>query len=269
MKKTLIIYIILAMLVFTENTALAAGLQTSNTARAMKKEELIAGRVIAINVEKEPFTIILPTGTTLKVEFKNIQKIEDIGKKKKITPGHSNTTSKYKIYRFTFVDGSIVEGAVSTWPVFDIDTGPTGIQKNIWLDHLSFIEAGGGMAAGVGSLRTGAKIEYSRDKNIARGIILSTNVEKDPFAIILPTGTIRRVEFRNIQQIEATGEKRKITPCYSYAASTYDLYRFTFINGNTVEGAVSTWPVFDVDTGPTGLQKNILLEYLEYIKAID
>jgi hypothetical protein len=142
------------------------------------------------------------------------------------------------------------------------------VQKDIWLEQLSFIEAGES-AAVKGSLRTGAKVEYSRDKNIVQGIILSNTVEKDPFIIILPTGTILRVEFKNIQKIEATGEKKKITPSYSYTASTYKIYSFTFVDGKTLEGAVSKWPVFDVDTGTTGVQKNVWLEYLEYIKAIE
>jgi len=141
MKKNLIIYILLVMFVFTGNLALAAGLQTGNSVRAMKKNELIAGRIIAINVEKDLFSIILPSGTILRVDFKNIRKIEDTGEKKKITPSYSSTTSNHKIYRFTFVDGKTVEGAVATWPIFDIDTGTTGIQKNIWLHYLEYIRA--------------------------------------------------------------------------------------------------------------------------------
>ena len=269
MKKNLIIYILLVMFVFTGNLALAAGLQTGNSVRAMKKNELIAGRIIAINVEKDLFSIILPSGTILRVDFKNIRKIEDTGEKKKITPSYSSTTSNYKIYRFTFIDGRTVEGAASTWPIFDIDTGITGIQKNIWLDHLSFIEAGEGIAAAGGSLRTGAKIEYSRDKNTVQGVILALNVEKDLFSIILPSGTILRVDFKNIRKIEDTGEKKKITPSYSSTTSNHKIYRFTFVDGKTVEGAVATWPIFDIDTGTTGIQKNIWLHYLEYIRAIE
>jgi hypothetical protein len=268
MKKTLFVCMILTLFLYTGSMALATGLQTGATVKAMKKNKIIAGRIIAINVEKEPFTIILPTGTTLKVEFKNIQKIEDTGIRKKITPSYSYTESNYKIYRFTFVDGKTVEGAAAKWPVFDIDTGTTGMQKNIWLEHLSFIEAGES-AAVKSSLRTGARVEYSRDKNIFQGIILSNTVDKEPFTIILPTGTTLRVEFSNISKIEATGEKKKITPSYSYTASTYKIYRFTFVDGKTVEGAVAKWPVFDVDTGTTGVQKNVWLEYLDYIKAID
>jgi hypothetical protein len=120
-----------------------------------------------------------------------------------------------------------------------------------------------------GSLKTGAKVEYSRDKKIVQGIILAINVEKEPFTIILPTGATMRVEFNNIKIIEATGEKKKITPSYSYTASTYKIYRFTFVDGKTFEGAVPKWPVFDVDTGTTGIQKNIWLEYLEYVKTIE
>jgi hypothetical protein len=267
MKKTFLSCMILSLFFFAGNAA-QAGLQIGATVKAVKKTEIIAGRIVALNVEKDPFTIILPTGTSLKVEFKNIQKIEDTGTRKKITPSYSYTESNYKIYRFTFVDGKIVEGAVYTWPVFDIDTGMTGIQKNIWLEHLSFIEAGESTTV-KGSLRTGAKVEYSRDKNIFQGIIISSNVEKEPFIIIMPTGTTLRVEFRNIQKIEATGEKKKITPSYSYTASTYKIYRFTFVDGKTVDGAVSKWPIFDIDTGKTGVQKNIWLEYLDYIKAIE
>jgi hypothetical protein len=268
MMMKFFIGLISVLFIFNGNLVIAAGLQKGAAVKVMKKNELIAGKLIAINVENEPFTIILPTGTTLKVEFKNIQKIEDTGTKKKITPSYSYTESNYKIYRFSFVDGKTVEGAVPKWPVFDIDTGTTGIQKNIWLEHISFIEAGGVVLAS-GSLKTGAKVEYSRDKNIGQGIILAINVEKEPFTIILPTGTTMRVEFNNIQIIEATGEKKKITPSYSYTASTYKIYRFTFVDGKTVEGAVPKWPVFDVDTGTTGIQKNIWLEYLEYIKTIE
>lgn len=268
MKKTLFIYMILSLFFFTENMAQAAGLQTGAAVKAMKKNELIAGQLVANTLEKEPFTIILPTGTALKVEFKNIQKIEDTGTRKKIMPNYSSTASNYKIYRFVLVDGKIVEGAVARWPIFDIDTGITGVQKNIWLDHLSFIEAGDSIAV-KGTLIKGAKVEYSRDKNIFQGILLYNTIEKEPFTIILPTGTALRVEFRNIQKIEATGEKKKITPSYSYTASTYKIYRFTFVDGKTVEGAVSKWPVFDIDTGTSGVQKNIWLEYLEYIKAIE
>jgi len=268
MKKNFLIGLISVLFIFNGNLVIAEGLQKGATVKAMKKSELIAGKLIAINVENEPFTIILPTGTTLKVEFKNIQKIEDTGMKKKITPSYSYTESNYKIYRFTFVDGKTVEGAVPKWPIFDIDTGTTGIQKNIWLEHISFIEAGGVISAS-GSLKTGAKVEYSRDKNIVQGIVLAINVEKEPFTIILPTGTTLKVEFKNIQKIEDTGSKKKIIPSYSYTESNYKIYRFTFVDGKTVEGALPKWPIFDIDTGTTGIQKNIWLEYLEYIKAID
>jgi hypothetical protein len=268
MMMKFLIGLISVSFIFHGNFVIAAGLQKGAAVKVMKKNELIAGKLIAINVENEPFTIILPKGTTLKVEFKNIQKIEDTGTKKKITPSYSYTESDYKIYRFTFVDGKTVEGAVPKWPVFDIDTGTTGIQKNIWLEHISFIEAGGVVLAS-GSLKTGAKVEYSRDKKIVQGIILAINVEKEPFTIILPTGATMRVEFNNIKIIEATGEKKKITPSYSYTASTYKIYRFTFVDGKTFEGAVPKWPVFDVDTGTTGIQKNIWLEYLEYVKTIE
>jgi hypothetical protein len=268
MRKAFLIYVISVLFVFNGNCALADGLQTGASVKAMKKNELIAGRLVAVNVEKEPFTIILPAGATLKVEFKNIQRIEDTNTTKKITPSYSYTESNYKIYRFTFIDGKIVEGAVPKWPIFDVDTGTTGIQKNIWLEHLSFIEAGEGISAS-GSLKTGAKVEYSRDKNIVRGMILAMNVGKDPFTIILPAGTTLRVDFKNITKIEATGDKKKITPSYSSTAGTYKMYRFYFVDGKTVEGAVATWPIFDVDTGTTGIQKNIWLEYLEYIKAIE
>ena len=268
MKKNFLIGLISALFIFNGNLVIADGLQKGATVKAMKKNEIIAGKLIAINVENEPFTIILPTGTTLKVEFKNTQKIEDTGSTKKITPSYSYTESNYKIYRFIFVDGKTVEGAVPKWPIFDIDTGTTGIQKNIWLEHISFIEAGGVISAS-GSLKTGAKVEYSRDKNIVQGIILAINVEKDPFTIILPTGTTLKVEFKNIQKIEDTGSKKKITPSYSYTESNYKIYRFTFVDGKTVEGAVPKWPIFDIDTGTTGIQKNIWLEYLEYIKTID
>lgn len=266
--RNILICMISAFFVFSVNWAGAVGLQTGAAVKAIKKNELVAGRIVSINVEKEPFIIILPAGTTLKVDFKNIKKIEDTGTRKKITPNYSSTTSNYKIYRFTFVDGKTVEGAVARWPVFDVDTGTTGIQKKIWLDHLSSIEADEGVAGG-GSLKTGAKIEYSRDKNVVQGIILKTNVEKSPFTIILPTGTTLRVDFKNIIKIEATGEKKKITPDYSSTTGNYKIYRFTFVDGKTVDGAVSTWPIFDVDTGTIGIRKNIWLEYLEYIKAIE
>jgi hypothetical protein len=268
MKKNILIGLISVLYIFSGNLVIAAGLQKGAAVKAMKKNELIAGKLIAISVDNEPFTIILPTGKTLKVEFKNIQKIEDSGTKKKITPSYSYTESNYKIYRFTFVDGKTVEGAVPKWPVFDIDTGTTGIQKNIWLEHISFIEADGVVLTS-GSLRTGAKVEYSRDKNIVQGIIIAINVEKEPFTIILPTGSILRVEFKNIQTIEATGTKKKITPNYSSTELNYNIYRFTFVDGKTVEGAAAKWPVFDVDTGTTGIQKNVWLEYLDYIKTIN
>jgi len=267
MKKIYLSCMVLSLFFFAGNAA-QAGLQIGATVKAVKKTEIIAGRIVALNVEKDPFTIILPTGTTLKVEFKNIQRIEDTGTRKKITPSYSYTESNYKIYRFTFTDGKTVEGAASKWPIFDIDTGTTGVQKNIWLEQLSFIEAGESTAV-KGSLRTGAKVEYSRDKNIFQGIILSSNAEKDPFTIILPTGTVLRVEFRNISKIETTGEKKKITPNYSSTTSMYKIFRFTFTDGKTVEGAVSKWPIFDIDTGTTGVQKNIWLEYLDYIKALE
>lgn len=139
MKKAF--FICLCLCIFFGDSAEAAGLQVGADAIAIKNNEQISGRIISINVEKEPFIIILSTGRTLNVEFRNIQKIEDTGIKKKITPIYSYTASNYKIYRFTFVDGKIAEGGVAKWPVFDIDTGTTGIQKNIWLDHISFIEA--------------------------------------------------------------------------------------------------------------------------------
>lgn len=268
MKKNILIGLISVLLIFNGNLVIAAGLHKGADVKVIKKNELIAGQLIAINVENEPFAIILPTGTTLKVEFKNIQKIEDTGTKKKITPSYSYTESNYKIYRFTFVDGKTLEGAVPKWPIFDIDTGTTGIQKNIWLEHISFIEAGGVVLTS-GSLRTGAKVEYSRDKNIVQGIILAINVEKEPFTIILPTGNTMRVEFNNIQAIEATTAKKKITPNYSSTELNYNIYRFTFLDGKTVEGAVPKWPIFDVDTGTTGIQKNVWLEYLDYIKTIN
>ena len=268
MKKLILISLISVSFIFNGNLVIAAGLQKGATVKAMKKNELIEGKLIAINVENEPFNIISPTGTTLKVEFHNIQKIEDTGSKKKITPSYSYTEFNYKIYRLTFVDGKTVEGAVPKWPVFDIDTGTTGIQKNIWLEHISFIEAGGVALSG-GSLRTGSKVEYCREKNVIQGIILSINVEKEPFTIILPTGKTLRVEFNNIQTIEATGTKKNIMPNYSSTELNYNIYRFTFVDGKTVEGAVAKWPVFDVDTGTTGIQKNIWLEYLDYIKTIN
>jgi hypothetical protein len=121
MMMKFLIGLISVSFIFHGNFVIAAGLQKGAAVKVMKKNELIAGKLIAINVENEPFTIILPKGTTLKVEFKNIQKIEDTGTKKKITPSYSYTESDYKIYRFTFVDGKTVEGAVPKWPVFDID----------------------------------------------------------------------------------------------------------------------------------------------------
>ncbi|MEN6620083.1 MAG: hypothetical protein ABFD50_00825 [Smithella sp.] len=267
MKKAFLIFIVFGFFVLTGYSAGATGLRTGADAAAIKKNEHISGRIIAINVEKEPFTIILPTGRTLRVEFRNIQKIEDTGTKKKITPSYSYTESNYKIYRFTFTDGKIAEGGVAKWPVFDIDTGTMGIQKDLWLDQLSSIEAGKTVAFVKSSLQTGAKVEYSQDKTTTVGTILAINVEKEPFTIILPTGKTLRVEFKNIQKIEDSGTKKKITPSYSYTESNYKIYRFTFIDGKIAEGGVAKWPVFDIDTGTMGVQKNVWLDHLTSIEA--
>jgi len=76
--------------------------------------------------------------------LKDIRRIADTGRKVSTDYGiYSTKSSGVTVYEFVKTDGQRFEGMLSSMPVFDIDLGPLGVQKNIWLTHLRSIEVPG------------------------------------------------------------------------------------------------------------------------------
>lgn len=109
------IIILISLICFTAIPSFAgSGLQAGNTVTWKKGNEIFFGRLVDSNMEKKEVTVI--------------------------TPSWSYTETNYRLYEFQTIDGKTILGAVYMNPVFDVDTGTTGMQKNIWIEHIDFIE---------------------------------------------------------------------------------------------------------------------------------
>lgn len=282
------IIILISLICFTAIPSFAgSGLQVGNTVTWKKGNEIFSGRLVDSNMEKKEVTVITPSGKGVKLRLRNIARITATGDKKKITPSWSYTTSTYAIFRFETIDGKSVEGGVYEWPIFDIEVNGV-LEKNIWLHHLAFIEAGGSADTGrlvglqgspvpgsghgadrgrpVVGLQVGARVRYVSRGDTFSGTISDISL-KEPLTIILPSSNSIKLELKNIRRITNTGQNRRITPSWSYTETNYRLYEFQTIDGKTILGAVYMNPVFDVDTGTTGMQKNIWIEHIDFIET--
>lgn len=261
------IIILIALICFTAIPGFAgSGLQVGNTVTYKKGNEIFSGLLVDSNMEKEEVTVITPSGKGVKLWLRNIARITATGEKKKITPSWSYTTSSYDIFRFETIDGKSVDGGVYKWPIFDIEVNGV-LKKNIWLHYLAFIEAGGSADTGrLVGLQVGARVRYVSRGETFSGTISDISL-KEPLTIIYPSGKSIKLELKNIRRITNTGQNRRITPSWSYTETNYRLYEFQTIDGKTILGAVHMNPVFDVDTGTTGMQKNIWLEHTDFIET--
>ncbi|GEM_PF-5109653 len=243
----------------------SGGIQTGATVTWKKGNDIFTGRLTGSSMEKKELTVILPSGKGVKLRLPDIRRITATGEKKKIMPSWSYTTSSYSIFRFETVDGKSVEGGLYEWPVFDIEV-QGALQKNIWLDKLAFIEAGGTASSGGTGIQIGSRVRYVVRGDNFSGAISSIGL-KEPVTVILPSGNSVKLELRNVRRIKNTGQSRRITPVWSSTATNYRLYEFETTDGKIITGGVYKNPVFDVDTGSTGMQKNIWLEHLEFIET--
>ncbi len=263
--------VIAAMLLATGVIPAAAGngIQIGNTVTFKQGTETFSGRLTGSTLENRDVTVItLPKGKGVKVTLPTVKRIAALGKRVKVTPAWSYTERSCDLFRFELSAGGTVEGCVDNWPVFDVDTGSGGIKKNIWLEKLAFIEVGGTVATGNG-LSIGSRVHYVKKGERFSGSLIGLNLNKgnDPVTIVTTGGNSLKLLLRDLRKIRATGEKKTITPPWSYTASSMPLFEFSNTDGKTIIGAVYQWPIFDVDTGTTGIQKNVWLEHLEYIET--
>jgi len=104
---------------------------------------------------KDQVYIYTTTNIGVRTFLKDIRRIADTGRKVTTDYGiYSSKSSAVAVYEFVKTDGTRFEGMLSSIPVFEIDLGPLGTQKNIWLNHLRSIEvpAEGGVAAAPASI---------------------------------------------------------------------------------------------------------------------
>lgn len=260
------IVILISLICCTVIPAFAGnGLQVGTTVTWKKGNDIFSGRLAGSNMEKKEVTVITPSGKGVKLWLRNIAKITATGERKKITPSWSYTASSYAIFNFETVDGKSVVGGVYEWPIFDIEINGA-LEKNIWLDKLSFIEAGGSASVGGLGLQVGSKVRYVSKGDTFSGTVSSISL-KEPLTVILPSGNSVMLDLKNVKRIANTGQSKRITPSWSSTATNYRLYEFTTIDGKTMLGGVYNNPVFDVDTGTTGMQKNIWLEQIDFIET--
>lgn len=242
-----------------------SGIQIGATVTWKKGNDTFTGRLVASSMEKKEVTVITPSGKGVKLRLPEVRKIAATGERKKITPSWSSTASTYAIYRFETVDGKSVEGGVYEWPVFDIERNGA-VEKNIWLDKLTFIEAGDRSSVAGTGLQVGSRARYASKGNHFSGTISAISL-KEPVTLILPSGTSIKIELKTVKRIANTGQSKRITPSWSSTATTYRLYEFQTIDGKTIVGGVYNNPVFDLDTGATGVHKNIWLEHIDFIET--
>ena len=108
------------------------------------------GRLVEMTL-KDQFYIYTVQNLGVRTYLKDIRRIADTGRKVATDFGiYSSKTSGVPVYEFIKTDGSRFEGMVSSVPVFDIDLGTFGVQKNIWLNHLRSIEVADAAGAPAG-----------------------------------------------------------------------------------------------------------------------
>jgi len=90
---------------------------------------------------KDQVYIYTTTNIGVRTFLKEIRRIADTGRKVTTDYGiYTTKSSNVTVYEVVKTDGSRFEGMLSSIPVFEIDLGTLGVQKNIWLNHLRSIE---------------------------------------------------------------------------------------------------------------------------------
>jgi hypothetical protein len=283
MKRSFaIVGICLAVVLSFSPAVFAGGIGINSTVTYTKNNETLTGRIAANTLEKDPLTVFTVDNNTLKPMLRDIKKIRNTGERQRLKTSWASAESSYPIYEFETTDGKVFRGAIYQWPIFNIETTTKGMQYNVWLDKLQQIEvatvsssaspapaAAPAPAAVRSGIRIGARVKYVRKGETFTGIIAVNNLETEPLTIITPAGKSLKPMLKDIRRIRATGEKKKITPPWSYTESTYPIYEFETIDGMLVQGGVYKWPVFDIDNGTLGMDRNVWLEHLTLIETIE
>lgn len=116
-------------------------------------------------------------------------------------------------------------------------------------------------------LGVGSGVTYSKEGIRFSGTVVKLTIgEKETLTTLTQTGKAVKFFMREIQRIERTGEKWKVTPSWSYTESSYEVYRFTWINGQSQLLAIYQWPVWDISLSDGSLAANLWLEKLEWIE---
>lgn len=116
-------------------------------------------------------------------------------------------------------------------------------------------------------LGVGSGVTYSKEGIRFSGTVVKLTIgEKETLTTLTQTGKSVKFFMREIQRIERTGEKWKVTPSWSYTESSYQVYRFTWINGQSQLLAIYQWPVWDISLSDGSLAANLWLEKLEWIE---
>lgn len=116
-------------------------------------------------------------------------------------------------------------------------------------------------------LGVGSGVTYSRDGARFSGTVAKLTIgEKETMTTLTQTGKGVKFFMREIRRIERTGEKWKVTPVWSYTENSYDVFRFTWINGQSQLLAIAQWPVWDISLSDGSMAANLWLEKLEWIE---
>lgn len=265
------ILISLLLLVLSTLPALAAdGLQTGATVTFRKGNNTFTGRLMSVSLDREPATIITLSGKAEKLWLRNVSRIAATGEKKLITPSWSTIANSYAIYRFETLDGRVVEGGVYKLPIFDVDTGGGEIMNNLWLDKLAYIETVGAKVASETGFTVGKRVRYIvKGQPIASGTLATVGINPatEPLMLATPSASSVKLLLKDVTKIRPTGLKKQLIPPWSSSEETLELYEFTTTAGLKMIGGVQQWPVFTVNTGQKGEQRNLSLEQLELLEA--
>jgi hypothetical protein len=116
-------------------------------------------------------------------------------------------------------------------------------------------------------LGIGSGVTYSREGIRFSGTVSKLTIgEKEALTTLAQNGKPVKLFMREIQRIERTGEKWKVTPSWSYTESSYQVFRFTWMNGQSQLLAIYQWPVWDISLSDGSQAANLWLEKLDWIE---
>ncbi len=114
----------------------------------------------------------------------------------------------------------------------------------------------------------GTVISYSKEGVVYSGATITfSNADKKDMIMVSQERKPVKFAMKDIRRIEKTGQKWKLTPNWSYTESTFDVFKFTWHNGESQSLGIAEWPTWDFLQSTGKQENNIWLGKLDWIEV--